>query len=282
MNARDVTAAASAPVHAAAPGIVLMARVGYAAKGIVYLVIGWLAAHAALGRGGATTDSRGALRVVGDGPAGSAALLAIGLGLLGYMAWRLISAATDAERRGSEPSSVALRLSQAVRGLAYGALGVQALRELAGRGSSGGGGGGGQARHWTARIMEMHYGRALVMLVGIGVIAYACYQLYRSRTDAVRKHLNLAEAGPNGAGWVVQLGRFGIAARAVVFAMIGVLLVRAAREHDSSQAGGIAEGLRALAEAPYGRMLLAAVAIGLMAYGLYQVATARYRRMQAV
>lgn len=281
MNARDVTAAATAPVHAAAPGIVLMARVGYAAKGLVYVVIGWLAAHAALGRGGATTDSRGALRVVGDGPAGSAALLAIGLGLLGYMTWRLVSAATDAERQGSEPSKLAVRLSQAFRGLAYGALGVQALRELSGRGSSGSGGGG-QARHWTARLMEMHYGRAVVMLIGFGVIAYAGYQLYRSRTGAVRKHLNLAEAGPDGAEWVVQLGRFGIAARAVVFAMIGVLLIRAARAHDSSQAGGIAEGLRALSQAPYGRLLLAAVAIGLMAYGLYQVATARYRRMRTV
>ena len=98
----------------------------------------------------------------------------------------------------------------------------------------------------------------------------------------MKKHLDLAEAGPTQATWIVRLGRFGIAARAVVFAMIGVFLVRAAMQADSGEAGGIADSLRALAAADHGRIVLGSVAFGLVAYGIYQIATARYRRMRAV
>ena len=123
-------ATTSPSLRKAAPGIVLLARAGYAAKGVVYIVMGMLAARVATGRGGATTDPRGAVRIIGDGPMGTIALVVIGAGLLGYMAWRIIAAVTDAERTGNAPTKLLLRVTPAVRGLAYGALGVRALREL--------------------------------------------------------------------------------------------------------------------------------------------------------
>jgi len=265
-------------LRSASPALVMLGRAGYAAKGIVYIVIGALAARAAFGAGGATTDSRGALSVIGDGPLGSTALVLIGVGLLGYMAWRLIAAITDAEGKGDEPTKLAVRVAQAGRGLAYGALGVQALRLLGGRG----GRESTATRDWTARLLDLPFGRGIVGAVGVGVLGYAAYQLYRAASDKVRKHLDLAEAGPTQATWIVRLGRFGIAARAVVFAMIGVFLLRAAKQADSGEAGGIAQSLRALAGASHGRLVLAAVAFGLVAYGVYQLATARYRHMRAV
>ena len=271
---------APSPVRAAAPGIVLLARLGYAAKGVVFIVIGVLAARLAAGQGGATTDQRGALRLIGEGPFGTLALLVIGVGLLGYMAWRIVSAITDAERKGSDPSSLAVRLASAARGVAYGLLGVQTLRALATRGSGPNGGGSGQAQHWTARLLEMPGGRALVAIAGLAFIGYAGYQLYRaSSEEKVRKHLDLAEAGADKARWIVRFGQFGIAARAVVFGLVGVFLVRAAKQHDASEAGGLQDSLATLAQAPYGRVLLAVVALGLVAYGAYQLATARYRHM---
>ena len=130
MSSNAAPTPAARTLRQAAPGIVLLARVGYAAKGIVYVVIGVLAARAAAGLGGATTDSRGALRVIAGGPFGQVSLAIIGVGLLGYMAWRLVAAVTDAERKGDEATGVAKRLAQAARGVAYGALGVQALRAL--------------------------------------------------------------------------------------------------------------------------------------------------------
>jgi hypothetical protein len=267
--------------QSASPALVMLGRVGYAAKGIVYVVIGALAARAAIGAaGGATTDSRGALSVIQDGPMGTIALVAIGVGLLGYMAWRLVAAVTDAEGKGDEPTKLAVRAAQAARGLAYGALGVTALRMIGGGGEAGPQG---QAtRDWTARLLAMPFGRALVVGVGLGVLGYAAYQVYRAFSDKATKHLDLHEAGHTQAEWIVRLGRFGIAARAVVFAMIGVFLVRAGMQADSGEAGGIAQSLQALGGADYGRLVLGTVAFGLIAYGIYQLATARYRRMRAV
>ena len=271
-----------APLRKAAPGIRILARAGYAAKGIVYIVIGWLAARAAIGYGGKTTDTSGAVHVIGDGPAGTAVLLVIGIGLLGYMLWRLISAFTDAERRGDDPSSLAVRAGQAIRGIAYGALGIRALKEISAVSSENAGGSGEQARDWTAKLLALPYGKFLVIAVGLGVIGYAVYQLYRAFSDKVKKNLDLAEAGPTQATWIVRLGRFGIGARAVVFAMIGVFLFRAASSYDPNKAGGIGQSLAALASGPYGRIVLGVVALGLAAYGLYQIATARYRFIRTV
>jgi hypothetical protein len=267
-------------LRAASPALVMLGRAGYAAKGIVYVVIGALAARAALGAGGGTTDSRGALSVIGEGPMGTIALVAIGVGLLGYMAWRLVAAVTDAEGKGDEPTKLAVRAAQAARGVAYGVLGVQALRLVGDRG--GAQSQGQAARDWTARLLDMPFGRALVVAAGVGVLCYAAYQIYRAFSDKAKKHLDLYEAGPTQAKWIVRLGRFGIAARAVVFAMIGVFLGRAGMHANSGEAGGIAQSLQALGNADYGRLVLGAVAFGLIAYGIYQLATARYRHMRAV
>ena len=269
---------ATQAVQAASPALVFLGRAGYAAKGIVFVVIGALAAGVAIGTGGKTTDSRGALHEIGDGPMGTIALVAIGVGLLGYMAWRLVAAATDAEGKGDEPTSLALRAAQAGRGIVYGMLGVQALRGVDGDAGSQDG----AARHWTARLLDMPLGPTLVISTGIGVLGYAAYQLYRAFSDRAKRHLDLAQAGPTVATWIVRLGRFGIAARAVVFAMIGVFLIRAGMHEDSGEAGGITQSLRALGSTDHGRLVLSVVAFGLIAYGIYQLATARYRHMRAV
>jgi hypothetical protein len=282
MSTRATTSTAAAGARAAAPWLVLLARVGYAAKGVVFIVIGALAARLAIGRGGATTDQRGALRVIGQGPAGTMALVVIGVGLLGYMAWRFVSAATDAEGKGNEPTSLALRAASAARGLAYGLLGIQTLRAVAAGQAGPSGGGSGQTRHWTARLMDLPFGRALVVLAGLGVIGYAGYQLYRAASrERVGKHLDLAEAGRDRARWILRAGQFGIAARAVVFVVLGLFLLQAARQHDSSAAGGLQASLSGLARAPFGHLVLGVVALGLVAYGAYQLATARYRHMRA-
>jgi hypothetical protein len=278
MATRASSIDATEAIRAASPALVFLGRAGYAAKGVVFVVIGALAAGAAIGTGGKTTDSRGALDTIGDGPMGTIALIAIGVGLLGYMAWRLVSAATDAEGKGDEPTSVALRAAQAGRGIVYGMLGVQALRGIDGASGSQDG----AARHWTARLLGMPLGPTLVICTGIGVLGYAAYQIYRAFSDRAKRHLDLAEAGPTGAKWIVRFGRFGIAARAVVFAMIGVFLIRAGLHEDSGEAGGIAASLRALGGTSHGRIVLSVVAFGLIAYGIYQLATARYRHMRAV
>jgi hypothetical protein len=274
----------NSPARAAAPGIVFLARLGYASKGVVFIVIGALAARLAAGTGGGgTTDQRGALRVIGNGPLGTVALLVIGVGLLGYMLWRFVAAATNAERKGDDPTSVVQRIAQAGRGLIYGLLGMQTLRALVSRGGGPEGGSGQQARTWTARLLELPFGRALVFVGAASLIGYAGYQLYRaSSEEKVRRHLDFGRTSADHARMIVRFGQFGIAARAVVFALLGVFLFRAAKQLDPHQAVGVSKSLATLAQAPYGRLALGVVALGLVAYGAYQLATARYRRMRAM
>jgi uncharacterized protein DUF1206 len=259
------------------PVIVRLGRLGYAAKGIVYIVLGFLATEASIGYGGRTTDTRGALRTIGQAPLGKIALVIVMIGLFGYAAWRLASAATDAERRGDKPSSLALRAGEAFRGLAYGSLGVYTLKYLMhSRASSAN-----SAPAYVDRVMRMPGGRMIVILAGVAFISYAAYQLYKAATGRFMKRLDLSASSARIRIWVERFGKLGIAARAIVFGMIGVLIARAGLSYDPKQAGGIAQSLNAIAHGPKGHLLFSVVAIGLVAFGLLEIATARYRVMRA-
>lgn len=268
---------ASSAIRSSSSWLVPLGRLGYVAKGIVYIVIGALATRAALGAGGRATDTHGALRTIGRGPFGELALWIILIGLFGYAAWRLVSAATDAERRGDEPSSIALRLGEAFRGLVYGALGYWTLRYV----TSGNAESGNQAQSLTRSVLSLPTGRWIVIAAGLGVIGYAVYQIYRSASGKFLKRMDLSSAAPQTARWVKRMGRFGIAARAIVFGMIGILLVSAGWTFDPSKAGGIRQSLNALEAQPAGSAVFAIVAAGLIAFGIFELATARYRVMRA-
>ncbi len=277
ISRQDIPSPAGA-IRRSSPWIVKLGRLGYASKGAVYVVMGFLATEAAFGFGGRTTDSKGALRAIGDASFGKFALGVTMIGLFGYAVWRLASAVTDAEGRGSEPKGIALRIGDALRGLAYGSLGVWTFKFLTARHA----GGGNQTRTLTDRVMGMPGGRWMVIAAGLGIIAYAIYQLYRAYSGKFLKRLDLTSANSEVRNAVERAGKFGIAARGIVFGMIGVLLIRAGLTYDPSKAGGIRESLDALAREPMGRILYGGVALGLIAFGLFEIATARYRVMRAV
>lgn len=250
LSSNNIPSPASALRHSS-PWIVKLGRLGYASKGAVYVVMGFLATEAAFGFGGRTTDSKGALRVIGEASFGKLALGVTMIGLFGYAIWRLTSAVTDAEGRGTEPKGVALRIGDALRGLAYGSLGVWTFKFLTARHAASGN----QTRTLTDRVMGMPGGRWMVIAAGLGVIAYAIYQLYRAYSGKFLKRLNLTSAKNEVRDAVKRAGTFGISARGIVFGMIGVLLVRAGMTYDPSKAGGIRESLDALAREPMGRIL---------------------------
>lgn len=272
-SAQDEVAEHARP-HAA--WIVPVARAGYAAKGIVYLVIGALAVKAAMGSGGATTDSGGALATIGDSGAGRILLLLMAIGLLGYALWAVLAAFLDADDRGDDAKGIALRAGQVWRGAVYGLLGVQAFRYFLQAGQQSGGG----AEGWSAQALELPLGRALVGAAGLGLIAYALYQLWRGAHKNLRKRLRLGGADADVIDGVVKLARFGIIARGVVFAVMGWFLVRVALQSNAEEAAGIGESLATIGAQPYGRVLLGVVAFGVMAYGVWQLANARYREMR--
>lgn len=257
-----------------APWIAYLARVGYVAKAVLYATVGILAAEAAFGTGGRTTDLGGALRQVVRAPMGDALLLVIAAGLAAYAVWRLVDAITDAEGRGGDLKGLVRRIGSAARGLAHGALALAAFRL-----ATGSGGGGGQGfEHLAARALNLPGGEWLLRLAAGAVLVYGGYQIYRAYAAKLGSQLSLGALPAAAVHWVVALCRIGIAARGLVFLLMGLLLVRSAERHDPGQAGGIDESLEMLGR--MGRWPLGVVALGLVAYAVYELLNARYRRIR--
>ena len=270
---REKTASARDAIAPAAPWIERLARVGYASKALLYTVVGVLALQSALGNGGATTGSRGALATLVRQEYGALILVVIAVGLFGYAAWRVIEAILDPERRGTGPKGLTLRASFAARGILHAALGVQAVRLATGTARSRG-----QAVEvWTGRLLDAPLGRWLVIGAGVAVAGYGIYQLYRAWAAKLSRQLDLAALSRGAGSWLVKVCRFGIGARGVVFGICGWYLVRAGIAHDATAAADTGEALGAIERQPFGEWLLAIVAVGLIAYGAYEVVQARYR-----
>ncbi len=268
---------ASSPVEMrdVAPWVARLARVGYAAKALLYITIGILAAEAAFGVGGRKTDTEGAMRLVHGMTFGRIMLIGVAAGLLGYALWRLVEAIVDPDGRGEGPRGLAVRAGFALRGLFHGGLGIAAFRLAYNEKSAASPD---HARGWTASVLEMPGGELLVWLAAGGVVGYGLYQLYRAYAPKLGRQLDLSQLSRQTHAWVVGVSRFGIAARGIIFCLIGFFLGRAAARHDAGHVGGIRESLAMLEG--IGRWPFAAVALGLIAYGVYELVNARYRRIR--
>lgn len=267
-----IMARMASTIRTAAPWIERLARMGYVAKGVVHILVGWLAAQAAIGSGGSTTDSSGALRTIVDEPMGRTILGIIAVGLLGYALWRILEAVLDTAGRGTDGKGIAIRVGNAGKAVLYGGLGVEATRLAMGSASGSGGG----AEHWTRRLLEQPFGQVLVVIAGLGVIAYGVYQLVRAWRAKLSSDLSIGSIPVETRRWVIRISRFGIGARGVVFLLIGYLLAMAGVREQASNAEGVGGALSILGREP---LLLALVGIGLVAYGLYEFLNARYRRI---
>lgn len=200
----------------------------------------------------------------------------IGAGLLAYALWRAFSALTDPEDHGTDAKGIAVRVGFAISAVVHGALALEALRLATG---SGGGGSGDGAEHWTGRVLSAPAGPWLVGAAAVGIGAYAAVQLYRAAASNIAKRLRIGEMDPGHRRLIERLGRLGLAARGVVFGLIAYFLLQAALEYDPSEAGGVDQAMDWLSRQP--SALFAIVALGLAAYGLFQLAKARYRVISA-
>lgn len=256
----------------------VLARAGYAVKGIVYLIIGGLAGKVAIGEGGATTDRNGALRAIHEQPFGRFLLAVVAIGLVGYALWSLIQAVLDPERQGTDAKGIAARVAYGVVGLSYGALAVAAAQLVMGSGN-GGKSSDTTTKDWTARLLTLPFGPFLVVLVGLIVIGVAGYLFYRAYSAEFEKSMDLATLSREARRGVIALGRAGYASLGVVFGIVGVFLIVAAVRNNAGAAKGLGGALAELARQPYGHVVLGIVAVGLIAYGLFSFTQARYRRL---
>ena len=258
-------------VREAAPWVEGLARAGYAARGVVYLLVAWLAARAAWlhRRPGGTDD---ALDAVDRMPAGRGLLAVLAVGLAGFALWRLVQAALDPEGDGNDLRGIGIRLAHAGSGVVYGGLAVAAARMALGWGEPGG-------KAWYASALDGR-GRTIVFLAGVGTLGYGLYQLVKAVRKDVKKKLQLSQMSEGARRWAARAARAGIGARGVVFIAAGLLLLRAARDHAEPRTPGLEGSLRAMQEQPEGAALLGLVAVGLAAYGAFELVKARYRRIR--
>lgn len=260
------------------PWVERLARFGYAARGVVYAVIGLLAVQAAFsGRGSQDlaqqATPQGALQRIAE--QSRLLLVLVAIGLAGYALWRFVQGGLDTENKGSDPKGLVKRGSMVASGIVYAALAIAAARLVSGNG----GGSAGGSQGFTADLMSKPFGRWLVILAGIAVIVSGCYELYDAWTKKFRNRLKLQEMNADEERLATRTGQAGLAARGIVFLLSGWFLIQAGLRFDPSQAQGLGGALETLARQPSGPWLLGLVALGLIAFGAYSFLQARYRRI---
>jgi hypothetical protein len=249
-----------------------LARAGLVARGAVYFVIGLLALELALGIGGKATDQEGAMKAIAAQPFGKVLLVLLAIGLAGYALWRLIRAAVG---HGAEQTdSAGDRVAALASGIAYGLFCVLAVGILVGSG-----GGSSSAKETTGGVLAWSGGTVLIAIAGLAFIGVAIFQAYRGLAKKFLEDAKTGEMSPSVRKAYTAIGVFGLVARAVVFALVGYGLFKAALEYNPKEAVGLDGALRQLVHSSFGPLLLGIVAAGLIGFALYSVADARYRKV---
>jgi uncharacterized membrane protein YidH (DUF202 family) len=257
--------------------IELASRLGYAARGLVYLGLGAIVLLAALDLTPRAHGAKGLLRAWAEWPMGWALIGAVGLGLAGFAAWRFLQAAFDADRHGRSPKAWAVRIGQAVSGLIYGGLALSAfelLDELEDVGELDEE----QSIHHTARtILDLPYGDSLLIGAGLVVVAFGIGNVVQGVMQDFSKRL---DCGDKLCRVVTPLAKIGYGARGLASLPLGVFLVLAGMQARAGEARSWGGALQAVERQPFGNTALCVVAVGLIAFGLFGLIEARYRRIR--
>lgn len=240
------------------------ARTGWFARGVVYCLLAWIAVT-----GSSATDAspQAVFRSVRDMPFGTMLLVLLAIGLALYGAYRLYGAALDSEHKGRDAKGVAVRVGYAASGIAHFILAWAALRL-----ASGGGAEAGREKEAAGMLLDLPLGGLLLGLVGSAFLAAAIHQAVKAWTTEFAKDLDAGAPS-----WAVPVGRVGLAARAVVFAVIGLSLVRAGWFGTAGEVKGLGDALSSLADNPTLYLLVAA---GLFLFGVHSFVEARWRRLR--
>jgi hypothetical protein len=244
----------------------------YGVVGLIALEVAWRGAvgdHASKG---------GAIAAIATRPLGRVLLVALAVGFAGYVVWRGCEAlwGRSDEDEDDQPVAAVKRLGSAAKALVYVSLVVTTVRVIA-SGPSSAGSDDQQPKALTARALDLPGGRGIVAGAGLVLLGVAVYFAQRGIAQRFRDRLDTSEMGPWMGRAVDAVGTLGMAARGMVVAVLGILVLQAAAHHDPGQATGIDGALRRLAQQRYGQALLTVTALGILAFGLYSLAEARYR-----
>src|SRR6478752_918251 len=272
MPTRPSTAPSSprSPISPDSDWIDWVARAGLVAYGVVYVLIGWLALQLAWGDRSGKPSSSGALRELAQQPFGEILLWIVSIGMFLLALWQLIEAGFG-HRDEDGKKRLAKRLASAGKAIVYIVIGYSGVKIAIGSGSSGKG-----EETFTAKLMNLPAGQVLVAAVGLAIIGFGVYQLYRAWTEGFADKLDgEGRSGKSGTAYIA-FGKAGYTARGVAFAIVGGLFVYAAVTHDAKKSGGLDQALFEVLAQPFGPFLLTLVALGLVCFGLFTFAQARH------
>jgi hypothetical protein len=252
-----------------------LARAGLAARGVMYVIVGWIAVQVAFGRSRQQADRTGALHSISSTPVGGVLLWLLVVGFIGMALWQLSEALYGAP--GSDGTKASKRLAAFARAVIYAVIAYGVLKYALGEGSPKSSDT--QSVDLTATLLKYPGGQALVVVIGLALIGGGLYLAYQAWRKEFRRDLELGQMRRRTRRVVEWLGRYGGIARGIVFVTSGIFLVVAAVDAQPQQAKGIDSSLRALAATPLGPWLLLLVAIGLIMFGLFSCCEAKWIRL---
>ena len=254
------------------PAAHALARAGLTARGIIYILIGWVAVLVALDHGRPEADQQGALQLLAGKPYGTVSLWLLGIGFAAYALWRLSEAAYGVPGAGNGAGP---RLKSLGRAVIYAGFAYLTFEVLSGTQRS-------QARQQqdvTARVMQHPGGRWLVGIVGLIIVLIGLVLISEGLRRRFMRYLQTSRVSPRTRRAVRMLGTIGTVARGLVVALAGILVIDAAATHSPAKSGGIDKALLTLRDEPFGPVLLGLAALGLIVFGVYGLCEARWRRV---
>lgn len=249
-----------------------LGRAGLVGRGVLYLLVGWLAVRLAFGDRTAHADQKGALAALAHQPFGRWLVIGLGVLFLAYAAYRFTLAVLDPEDDG-----IAKRLFVATRGIVYLALAWGAFGLAMGRNKTQSSGE--QQRDWTLKVLNWPAGRWIVAAIGVGVIGVGLYQGWQVASGKFADDLKKHEIKDEVQHGILVAGTAGCIARMIAFGLAGAFLVHVGWAFDPASPIGLDQSLAKLRDASWGPIALVVVGAGLAAYGLFTLARARYERI---
>lgn len=253
-----------------------LARIGLVALGVIHVLIGWLAFQLAWFGGGESADQSGALSTLADTPVGKPLLWVLGIGLFALALWQAAEVlrwrhglSSSGKQRRTAIGNVVTSVAKAIL---YIGLGVLALRAATGGGQSSE-----QSTNKTAQgVMGLPAGQFLVAAIGLVIVGIGVYHVYKGWTKKFLEEIDTWQASPSARRWIERSGQVGYPAKGVALMVVGALFVYAAVTFDPEKAAGLDSALRTVLDAPFGKFLLTLIALGLVAFGVFCFARARY------
>lgn len=253
----------------------VLARVGLVAYGLVHLLVGWLALQVAWGGSKQNADQSGALKEIAQKPFGSVLLWLVAVGLAALAVWQASEAIWGDTESEDKKKRLARKGKAAARAVIYLALGISAAQFAIGSGKSSSQ----SQQNTTQGVLSLPGGRFIVAVAALVIIGVGGALMYRGVKKKFLKDIDTSSLSPSARQTITRLGQIGYVAKGVGLAVVGLLFGYAAITFDPNKARGLDGAMRTIAAQPFGQILLTAVALGFVAFGLFALAQSRYRPM---